>query len=191
MPEDYRFDDQPLDFDDYANQILEQGLQLSPAELHGGICGVLAGSGGVEHDYCLAVVSQVLNTEIRGELAESSLKLIAASEAAMASEEFEFHLFLPDDETDIELRVQALGDWCRGFLATYALALTVPDGGTLAEEVAEIIKDVAAIAEVGFEEIEDEEEAERNYFDISEYLRFATLNLYLENAEIRSEARDE
>jgi uncharacterized protein YgfB (UPF0149 family) len=190
MPEDYMFDDQPLDFDDYANQILEQGLQLSPAELHGGICGVLAGSGGVEQDHCLAAVSQVLNIDIRGELAESSLKLVAASDAAMANDEFEFHLFLPDDETEIELRVQALGDWCRGFLATYALAVSVPDGGALAEEVADIIKDVAAIAEIGYEDIEDEEEAERNYFDISEYLRFATLNLYLENAEIRSDASD-
>ena len=181
MPERYTLYDQPLDFDDYANQLLEQGLQASPALLHGGFCGVLAGAAGHEADYCLAAVSQALEIDIQGELAESSLQLVAASEQAMADESFEFHLFLPDDEVEIELRVQALADWCRGFMAAFALAPAEPEGSSLGEEVAEILKDIVAIAEVGFDDEEDAEEAEHSYFEITEYLRFATLNLYLEN----------
>ncbi|MFB3079323.1 MAG: UPF0149 family protein [Lysobacterales bacterium] len=183
MPEDYMMNDQPLDFDDYANQLLEQGLLASPALLHGGICAVLVGCAEREVDYCLAAVSQALEIDIRGELAESSLHLIAASERAMADEAFEFHLFLPDDETEIGLRVQALTDWCQGFTAAYALAPAGPEGSSLGEEVAEILKDIAAIAEAGYDDEGDEEEAEHSYFDITEYLRFATLNLYLDNAE--------
>ena len=181
MPEDYMGDDQPLDFDDYANQLLEQGLQASPAQLHGGICAVLVGGGEREADHCLAAVSRALEIDIRGELAESSLQLIAASERAMADEDFEFHLFLPDDDTEIELRVQALADWCRGFIAAYALALAEPEGASLGEEVAEILKDITAIAELGFDDEGNEAEAEHSYFEITEYLRFATRNLYLDN----------
>jgi uncharacterized protein YgfB (UPF0149 family) len=180
MPENHTIEEQPLDFDEYADLLLEQGLQLSPAELHGGICAVLVGATERQPDYCLAAVGQALEIDIRGQLAESSLRLIAASERAMGDESFEFHLFLPDDETGIEVRVQALGDWCRGFIAAYALVLVEPEGAGLGEEVAEILKDISAIAEVGFTDEEDEEEAEHNYFDITEYLRFAVLNLFLD-----------
>jgi uncharacterized protein YgfB (UPF0149 family) len=181
MPDNHMIDEQPPDFDEYADLLLEQGLQVSPAALHGGICGVLVGGGEREADYCLAAVSQALEIDIRGQLAESSLQLIAASERAMADDSFEFHLFLPDDETEIEIRVRALGEWCSGFMAAFALAVTEPARTGLAEEVAEILKDIAAIAEVGFTDEEDEEEAEHNFFEISEYLRFAVLNLYLDN----------
>ena len=187
MPEDYMMHEQPLDFDDYANQLLEQGLQTSPSLLHGGICGVLVGGGERIADHCLAAVSEALEIDIRGELAESSLQLIVASERAMADEDFEFNLFLPDDETEIELRVQALADWCRGFMASFALALTEPEGASLGEEVEEILKDIAAIAAVGFNDEGDAEEAEHSFFEITEYLRFATINLFLDN-EARAES---
>jgi len=83
--------------------------------------------------------------------------------------------------------VQALADWCRGFVAAFALALTEPEGASLGEEVAEILKDIAAIADVGFNDEGDAEEAEHSFFEITEYLRFATLNLFLDN-EARAES---
>ena len=182
MPERYFDGDQPLDFDDYANQLLEQGLQTSPAALHGGVCGVLVGCQEREPDYCLALISQALEVEIHGELAGSSLQLIVTSMAALADEEFDFQLFLPDEDTDIESRVVALADWCRGFLAVYALVIADPDASTLGAEVAEILKDISSIAEVGFDEEGEAEEAEDSFFELTEYLRFAILNMYLDMA---------
>jgi uncharacterized protein YgfB (UPF0149 family) len=176
MPDQYFDLEQPLDFDDYANQLLEQGLQESPAELHGGICGLLVGATR-EPELCLAALCEALGLELLGELAGSSLRLIETTIKALADEEFEFHLFLPDDEIAIEQRIQALADWCQGFLAGYAMAAAEPGAAGLGEEVAEILKDVSAIAEVGMDNEVDEEEAESSYFELAEYLRFATLNL--------------
>jgi uncharacterized protein YgfB (UPF0149 family) len=176
MPDRYFDHEQALDFDDYANQLLEQGLLESPAHLHGGICGLLVASP-LKPDHCLAALSQALGLDIRGELAGSSLQLIVATANALADDEFEFHLFLPDDETSIEQRIASLADWCRGFLAGYATAVSDPGADGLGDEVAEILKDVSAIAEVGMDNDIDAEEAESSYFELTEFLRFATLNL--------------
>ena len=52
MPDQFFDTQQPLDFDDYANQLLEQGLLESPSKLHGGICGLLVVGNEREPDHC-------------------------------------------------------------------------------------------------------------------------------------------
>lgn len=181
MPEDHILEDQPQDFDDFANHLLEQGLEQSPALVHGGIAGVLVAAGERAPEHCLEMLDQALDIDFRGGLAEASLQLITETELTMGSEDYEFHLFLPDDETEVSLRVQALADWCAGFMAAYALA--APEGMSLAQETAEVLKDIAAISDAVLDQDPDEEEAENNYFEIAEYLRFAVINLYLEKVE--------
>jgi len=175
--------EQALDFDGIANQLVEEGVANSPAYLHGGISGVFAGAGNVPAEDCLAAVSQALELGLHGELAQSCLGLCAATELALRDEGFGFQLFLPDDEEDIELRVGAVAEWCRGFLAAYALVLprapAGSEGAGLDEETGETLRDIAAIAEAGFNAEGDEEEAEGQLFELTEYLRFATLNLFM------------
>jgi uncharacterized protein YgfB (UPF0149 family) len=186
MFEEYSQDGQSLDFDDFANLLVEAGLHTSPSTLHGGICGVLAGAGASEPDYCLAGMCQALDLEVHGELADYCLRLSAISLQTLDGEDFEFHMFMPDDEVELELRVQAMADWCAGFLSGYAQVISAPDDDALGEETAEILKDIAAMAQARLDEDLEEEEAERSLFDISEYLRFATLNLFLDS-QARSE----
>lgn len=189
--ETFQLDDQPLDFDDFSNQLLEQGAEQSPAQLHGAICGVLAGGGRQDPEYCLAAVTQVLAMDIHGELADSCLRLAHVTLAALRDEEFDFHLFLPDDEDEIEQRVMALSQWCSAFLTGYALAVAQPGASPLAEETSEILKDMSAIAEAGVDLDEDEEESESNLFELTEYLRFATLNLFMDQLSAQESAADE
>ncbi len=178
--EHFPADLQPIDFDDMANQMLAEGAEQSPAFVHGGICGVYAGAGPSRPEDCVAAASQALELGLHGELAETSVTLAAVTLGALQDEEFEFHLLLPDDETAMETRVQALGEWCQGFMAAYALMVADTGNTGLGEETSEILRDVAAIAEAGFEEDEDADEAENYYFELVEYLRFASLNLFMD-----------
>jgi uncharacterized protein YgfB (UPF0149 family) len=183
--EHYLQEEQPLDFDDFANQLLEQGAEQSPSHLHGGICGVLCGGGARDAEYCLAAVAQALHLEIHGELAGSCLRLAAITIQALQDEEFDFHPFLPDDEEDMEVRVIAMSDWCSAFLSGYAMSIATPESGALGEENSEILKDISAIASAAVDAVDDdvepdEEESENHYFDLTEYLRFATLNLFMD-----------
>ncbi len=178
-------EDQPFDFDDFANQLVAEGAEQSPSYVHGGICGVYAGAGRVDAEDCLAATSQALELGLHGELGETSVRLAQVTGRALLDEEFDFHLLLPDDDHEISQRVRCLGEWCQGFLACYALMATKTDGAGLDEESSEVLKDIAAIAQadpdVNDEEDSDEdsEEAESHFFELTEYLRFACMNLFM------------
>ncbi len=180
MIEEYFEGQQPLDFDEFADHLVEQGLQMSPSKIHGALCGSLVGNATQDADASLAGLSQALESDLHGALAEACERLVLVTLDALVDEEFEFHLFLPDDEVDLPLRVEALSEWCRGFLAGYAFAVKEPGADTLAEEVSEVLRDMAAIASAELDLNEDEETSEHDLFELSEYLRFATLNLYMD-----------
>ena len=122
---------------------------------------------------------------LHGELAEKVMQLYTITAAALQDESFDFHPLLPDDDTDIADRVEALADWCKGFLAGFAYASVGGNraSSALSEDSSEILKDFAAIAQAGLEEREDEEESESSFMELVEYLRFATLNLFMDNLE--------
>ena len=185
----YLAEEQALDFDEFADQLLEQGADQSPSHLHGAICGVLAGGGEQDPEYCLAAIAQALAMDIHGELAANCVRLARASVQGLMDEEFDFHLFIPDDETEVELRVRTLADWCSGFLAGHALAITQPQTGALDDDSAEVLKDMTEIVEATVDDELDPEEAENHFFELTEYLRFACLNLFADRLlESKSEA---
>ena len=85
---------------------------------------------------------------------------------------------------DIDQRVQALAEWCLGFLAAYALVVSEASTGGLDKDTGEGLGDIAAISEATVDAEADEEESERHLFEVSEYLRFATLNLFASRLEM-------
>jgi yecA family protein len=185
MHDDDMFQAEIFDFDELANHLLEQGLQSSPANIHGCLCGLLAAGAAVEPELALAALVETLELELRGELAEQVMQLYKVSAAALEDEEFDFHPLLPDDEADIETRTAALAGWCESFLAGFALVSASASSeaeNALSRDSAEVLKDIAAIAqaETGEEDNEDEEAAEEDFFALVEYLRFAILNVYMD-----------
>lgn len=187
-----------FDFDELANHLVEQGLQSSPSEIHGCVCGLLAAGAAVEPELALAALVDTLDLELRGELAERVMQLFQVSAAALEDEEFDFHPLLPDDETDLDTRVTALSGWCKGFLGGFALVSASASSASenvLSGDSADALKDFSeiALAKVEDRDREDEEEGEQSYFDLVDYLRFATLNIYMDSqdkAELRAEDGD-
>jgi uncharacterized protein YgfB (UPF0149 family) len=174
-----------IGFQELADHLLEQGLQSSPSAVHGCLCGLLSAGASPQQEYSLDALGAAMDLTLHGELAEKVMQLYTITAATLQDETFDFYPLLPDDDTDIAARVEALADWCRGFLAGFAH----PGAGgnrassSLSEDSSEILKDFAAIAQVGLEEQEDEEESESSFMELVEYLRFATLNLFMENVE--------
>ena len=175
-----------FDFDELANHLLEQGLQSSPSDIHGCLCGLLAAGAGAQPELALAALTESLDLELRGELAEQVMALYTVSAAALEDEEFDFHPLLPDDEMEIASRTEALAGWCSGFMTGFALVSA--GASTAAENVvskdsAEVLKDFAAIAqaEAADEDREDDDAADEAYFELVEYIRFATLNIYMDS----------
>ena len=180
-----------FDFDELANHLLEQGLETSPSRIHGCLTGLLAAGAARERELALAALADGMDLHLHGELAEQVMGLYAVTAAALADEEFDFHLLLPDDEVDIQQRTDAMAQWCKGFLAGFALVAASEEEGqapaAMSADSAEILKDIAAIAEASVDEEAEEEESEESYFELVEYLRFAVLNVFLDNADSAGE----
>ena len=178
-----------FDFDDIANQLLEQGEQVSPAELHGCLVGLLGSLGRVSDEAALAGLNTALGVDLHGELAECVQQLYAVTADAVADDAFDFHPLLPDDDEDISQRTAAMAAWCRGFLAGYAQGKVSggDTGAAVAADSAEALKDFAAIAQAAVDDDQDPEDAEQDYAEIVEYLRFAALNVVMDSLARREE----
>jgi hypothetical protein len=103
---------------------------------------------------------------------------------ALQDEAFSFNPLLPDEDEDIIARTAALASWCEGFLAGFAYRLAGEEAlpGSLSDEAAEVLRDIAALAqaEAGPEETEDE--AEDSFSELVEYLRVAVVNIFMDSS---------
>ena len=95
---------------------------------------------------------------------------------ALQSGELDFQLLLPEDDDSLLDRVDHLGRWCQGFLTGFGLA-----GSALKidEELAEGLRDIAAIAQVGANEDDAAlDSSENDFFSICEYVRLLAVEIF-------------
>jgi uncharacterized protein YgfB (UPF0149 family) len=99
----------------------------------------------------------------------------------------DFAPLLPDDDTPLRERADALSLWCQGFL--YGLGSgTTPDPGKVSSEAGEIIRDLTEITHVGVEADEENEENEAAFAEVVEFVRVGVQLLFVELAPARGEA---
>ncbi len=179
-----------FDFEELANQLMEQGHAASPADLHGCLCGLLAAGASNQAEAGLAGLGRALDLDLHGELAEQVMALHVVTAASLEDDEFDFYPLLLDDDADLVSRTAALAGWCRSFVAGYAQgsATAAAPGDTPRGDTSEILRDLAAIAQADLDEIVEDEESERSYAELSEYIRFAALNAYLDTLARRVES---
>jgi uncharacterized protein YgfB (UPF0149 family) len=169
-------------FDDCADVLLEAGLTLSPAELHGVLCGLRSAGFEGGPGAALAAVEQTLAVTLAGSAAHTCEGVWQSTGQLLGEERWNFQPLLPDDDLELPQRVAALAGWCRGFLGGYAqarLAAAAADHPVAADS-AEALRDFAAIAQAG--QTDDDEADEHNYMELVEYLRVATLNIVADSA---------
>lgn len=157
------------------NQLLnQQGVGLTAAEMHGLIGGMLCG--GNKDTSWQPLLHDLTNEGLAfgHELAEALRKLHAATSDALEDDGFQFQLFLPDsDETTVFERADAMAGWVNHFLL--GLGVTQPKLDKVTGETGEAIDDLRNIAQLGYEEDEDQEELEMSLEEIVEYVRIAAL----------------
>lgn len=171
-----------FDFDELADHLLGQGVQVSPAQLHGGVCGLLCAGTPAEPEYGLDALEQSLGLHFHGEFADRVMQLYSFTALALRDEAFSFQPLLPDDDAELALRTSALASWCEGFLAGFAYRVGASDSsaGTLSQDTGEILTDIAAMAQAVSADEDGEVEAEDSYVELVEYLRVAVVNICLD-----------
>ena len=90
------------------------------------------------------------------------------------AEDFGFQLLLPDDDSMLSTRLQAVSHWCQGFLMGITHA-GITDIDKLASNLPEIVRDFVEVSRAESFEIENSEEDEASFVEISEFVRMGTL----------------
>ena len=148
-------------------------LSVTPAELHGAVCGWMAGGGADAADW----LAKVLVDDHAPRVPEGGAleALHAVSRTQFEDRDFGFALLLPDEDAPLAERSEALFDWCRGFLGGFGLA-----GGKdppLSDEGREALEDLARLA-AATPEPDGDDEDEAAYAEIEEFVRVAVLLLH-------------
>jgi len=151
------------------------------AESHGTLCGVLCvGVDGadtwLEHILGEDAAAGLPADRCRKEL--TALK--DATRNALTEGALGFTPLLPDDETTLNERTEALGEWCQGFLYGVGLGGQGMDLDALPDEAGEVLRDMSQIAQAGFEGEGASDEDEAAYTEIVEYLRVGVQLLFEE-----------
>lgn len=158
------------------NKILSKtALKLNPSQVHGVIAGVICG-----HAKAANWQQMVTGDQKSVEKTNALLTQLHAITAQELDEYlFNFQLLLPDDETPLVERAEALTLWCQGFLTGLKEA-NVKVEGRKPGEVTEAINDLIEIAKMDYEEVVASEEDEAAYVELVEYVRMAIILIYQE-----------
>jgi uncharacterized protein YgfB (UPF0149 family) len=155
---------------------------LSVAEIHGVVCGLAIWQ--AESFDLRELVDLVGGDELTEEFSVEAF--VSASVEALTAEDISFTPLLPDEsdaEGAFELRLEALAEWCAGFLAGFGAAGSVRGLNSLdelPEEVQEIVGDLSAITEIDVEGYADSdgtdtEDAESDLVQIEEFVKVGVL----------------
>ena len=180
----------PLHYENLNHLIIPKGALNSAAELHGMLCGQLCGGARPDiADWQQAALDFLdLAEGADGELTAALEQLRVESLQQLQSTEFGLVLMLPGDDSELDLRATALGEWCHGFLSGFGSAGVKPEA-EIPADASEALRDMAAIVQIEVEGSSEEDEA--GFFDVAEYVRMAAITLFLEFNQVAVSAVDD
>ena len=158
---------------------------VDPSDLHGSLTGYLCAGGHADARNWLAAL-QVQTDEAEAAAAAASpplQQLFHECTAWLDDPDLRFEPLLPAADTPLDVRADALVEWCRGFLGGIGLAGRTQGGGGYSPDCAEILHDFGTIAASHFE-YSDSEEDESALAEVIEFIRVGVLLLHSELAGV-------
>lgn len=154
----------------------QQQIALTAAEMHGLISGMLCG--GNHDDSWKNLIFELTNEGLAFPqlLSQPLQHLYQVTRETLEDEGFMFQLFLPDDDSEsvtVFDRADALSGWVNHFLL--GLGVVQPRLNKAQGELKEAIDDLRNIAQLGYDEDEDQEELEQSLEEVIEYVRVSAI----------------
>ena len=176
--------------------MLSRGSLDAPelAECHGVLCGMICAETGKTADEFIAQLQSLQLLDQPGmALHEVMVEAFESTLQQLEDSDMQFSLWLPDDDQPLDQRTDALAQWCTGLLAGLGLAGSLPE---ISEEAREALDDLQQIARAAYATFDDddalpvggEEDDERAFTEIVEYVRVVTLML---REELRGPGADD
>jgi len=168
-----------IGYDELDIAVVRLLLGVQPSDLHGSLCGFLAGGGRIGKQSLIETLHLDADAATLSAADQAFLdQLVKQTEAELSDPELGFEPLLPADDRPISDRAEALVDWCRGFLGGFGLA-GAEAHSKLSDETQEILRDLSTIAATSFE-FGNEAEDEDSLIEVHEFVRMGAMLLFAE-----------
>lgn len=168
-------------YDDIDLALEDIGAALGASAVHGLLAGIACSGQVLPAARLRARLAEELDIDA---LDDETFRALAGVDrtlrAQLADDELGFEILLPDDDIELPRRVQAMTEWCDAFLGGFGSGTGGRQDSDFSEDVRSLLSTIGefARAEVGDDEPDDD--AERDFVELVEFLRMATLNLFLD-----------
>lgn len=175
MTQDPASDDAELEWDAASAALTAVHPWVSPAELHGVLCGAVVAGEAPGDDRWLQLIWEHVGEDLAADAdLEQLLGFLRQGLAGLERDNFDFRPLLPDDDAPLSERVQALAGYCGGFLSGFALSGGSTDA--LDEDGHEALKGMVAISGADAD-VSGSDDDESDFLELSEFVRMAVLML--------------
>ena len=171
----------PLDFASMQAIITSENVQAHASELHGVLSGLVCAGFEFEDTSYIAMLNDLFNEgdNFPNPVKSALKKMYSELWSNILDDSYGFNLLLPDDDDSMAERGNALSIWVQGF--NLGFGLQQKDKPVLSEEVKEVLTDFGEIANLS-DEMDEDEDTEQAFFEISEYVRISALLCFSELA---------
>lgn len=167
-----------VDFIDVEDALRRMDASAEASESHGVLCGMLCSAGRAELKGWIKQVMGENELDASDVLARESLEqlgqLYEDTVGQLNDPEMGFQLLLPEDKENLRYNVQALSEWCEGFLLGFSIGASHAEE-SLPDEVKELLTDFVEITKVEADEESEDEQDLESFVEVIEYVRMGVL----------------
>lgn len=184
-----------IGYEHWEDFLYQLGAVCSASELQGALVGQLSAGQRLSPSQWLCFAAECMDLplsspsaidEIPAEQATGVQALYTLVLRALQDDGYGFRPLLPDDALPLKTRIQALSQWCQGFLMGFGLAgpqaLEALNG-----DLREAFNDISDISQMQLD-AEESEENEVYLCELVEYVRLAALGIFEQLAPAAADA---
>lgn len=176
------------DYGQLSNDLAILELNLDPAELHGMVTGLIVGGASEQAEAYLRSLTMNKSGANYHQAMNALFSLYTITHTCLYNFEFNFQLLLPTDEAVLSDRLLAFTSWIQGFLKGLDMSgLCLEDFES--EDTIEVLQHLEDFADIEIDGLEDNDQDEQAYVDVTEYVRLAVMQLFCDLQEDEADSK--
>lgn len=169
-------------FEEVSHILIQVHTQTTPSELHGVLSGLVCIGSRLNGKFWLDSLLQRFKSF--GDFAKENQGLILSLYDGICRqlngmEDEYFEIMLPNENSSLTKRAEALSQWCQGFLYGLNVVDNLIDT-TTPDDVHEALRCISELAKLDFTDIQVGEMDATAYFNVLEYVESSVEMIYLE-----------
>lgn len=168
-----------LNYDAFVTLLEQHNMVVTPAEVHGVICGLIGG-GMAQNDARWQQHFNALLNDGFGLPSEvqKAVNLLFSRVHDDLLNQGPFELLMPDDDEPLDERLEAMMEWAGAFLA--AFGVVQQELNKASTELQEMIQDISSITRVSSDFDQEDEESEVAFVVLYEHLKLGVTLVFEE-----------